>query len=127
MDISNMIDLGREYDNTPCSPCSHDSSDKKGEKRVSYPELYISGTEEMPDMPKGDFYILAKVCVSRLSIDAKNEENSSVSLEVKAMKVMGEAPSEEDEDEYAEMEILLEEGSAGKLAKQMESYDEGED
>lgn len=118
MDTSNMIDLGREYDSMPCAQPS-----EKKEKKTSYPSLYISQLEEMPDLPKGDFYILAKVCVARISIDAKNEDNS-LELEVKEMKPVGEAPSEEDVDMEAEMESLMEEGSAGKLAKAMESYDE---
>lgn len=117
-----MIDLGREYDSSPC--CTSESPEKKGEKKVSYPSAYING--EVPELPKGDFYILAKVCVSRVSIDTKRPDNSNYEIELKGMKVVGEAPSEEDEDEYAEMESLLEEGSAGKLAKQMESY-EGEE
>lgn len=115
MDTTDMIDLGREYD----SPCmSEPASDKKGEKKTSYPELYISGTEEMPDLPKGDFYILAKVCVSRLSIDAKNEENSSVSLEVKGMKVVGEAESEDEE-----MDVEVEMDGEARLRKALGDED----
>ncbi|MEB3214530.1 MAG: hypothetical protein VKL39_24490, partial [Leptolyngbyaceae bacterium] len=61
-----MIDLGREYDGMPCAQ----PSEKKGEKKMSYPSAYIPG--EVPELPKGDFYALVKVCVSRVSIDAKN-------------------------------------------------------
>lgn len=120
MDTSDMIDLGREYEPMAC--CS--GSDKP-EKKVSYPTLYVREMDEIPDLPKGDFYIMCKVCVSRISIDAKEGDNC-LDLEVKAMKIMGEAEEEQSEEAY-EMNDLLEGGSAARLAKNLESYDEGEE
>lgn len=114
MDTTDMIDLGREYD----SPCmSEPASEKKGEKKTSYPSLYISRLEEMSDLPKGDFYILAKVCVARISIDAKNE-NNSLELEVKGMKVVGEAESEDEE-----MDVEVEMDGEARLRKALGDED----
>lgn len=113
MDTSDMIPLGREYDDMPCSPGGMGKS-KDGKKKMSYPTLYVRGMEDMPDLPKGDFYILAKVCVSRLSIDAKDSEGSSVEFDVKEMKPVGEA--EDSEEGYEDDEEV---SSAKSLAKAM--------
>jgi hypothetical protein len=116
-----MIDLGRECDTCPGSMVGMgQGKGKKGESKKSYPSVYIRGTEDLPDLPKGDFYILAKVSVSRLSIDTKDSESSSVELEIKEMKPLGEA---EDESYSKEEEI----SSAADLAKKMGMSDEMDD
>jgi hypothetical protein len=124
MDTSGMIDLGREYD-SPCCCAGDSSDDKKGEKKISYPSLYVSGVEQLPELPDGDFYILAKVSVCRMTVDKKNDDNS-LELEVKSMKPVGAAPSKKEKDAYAEMADLAERGSAGLLADAMEMEDEEE-
>jgi hypothetical protein len=96
MDTTDMIDLGREYDSGPCCP----PSDKKEKGKKSYPSLYISDLEDIPDLPEGDFYILAKVKVCSTTKSMRDDEAKvSMELEVKSMKPMGEAESEEDSEE----------------------------
>lgn len=117
-----MIDLGREYE-SPC--CCAPDGEKKEEKKISYPSLYVNGVEELPDLPDGDFYILAKVSVCRLTLDKKNDDNS-LELEVKAMKPVGAAPTKEDSEMEADMEDLAERGSAGRLKDALDAYGEEE-
>jgi hypothetical protein len=100
MDTTDMIDLGREYDSGPCCP----PPDKKEKGKKSYPSLYISDLEDIPDLPEGDFYILAKVKVCSMTKSTRDDETKvSMELEVKSMKPMGEV---EDEEESEEIEVV---------------------
>ncbi len=110
-----MIDLGREYDS---SCITSEPASGKDKPKKSYPSLYISGVDDIPELPDGDFYITAKVRVCRFTVDKKNDDNS-LELEVMSMKPVGEAPSDEEVDEEMEMSELLEGGSAKKLAAAM--------
>lgn len=84
-----LVDLGREYDSGPC--CVSEKQPKKGEKKKSYPTLYISGVKGL-DLSTGEISGCFKgkvVSVSERSStrDGKTTEDYSCEIEFHGLSV----------------------------------------
>lgn len=122
--MGKMINLGREYD--ACSPCCAEKpaskSSKKGEKRINYPTLYLSGVNL--GVGTGEFEFSGKgkvVSVSERTRDGKTEY--SCEIEVHAMSVDGGEASKEDGLEGALKDIASKKTKSSK-DEEGEEYEE---
>jgi hypothetical protein len=95
--MEEFIDLGREYDSSPC--CCSEKPKGKGKKSVSYPTLYISGVKGL-NLTTGEIEFTAKGKVVSVSNRTSEKEGDQWSAEIEVHSIS--APGAEAEEGSSE-------------------------
>ncbi len=121
--MAKMIDLGKKMDSSCCSPASEG---KKGESKLYYPSLYISGVEGL-DLSTGEITFTAKGKVVSVSRRETEEDGEKYSCEIEVHSISAPGAKPEKGDSGTSLEKSLEDISSKKKEVVVEDVDEEAD